>query len=583
MRTTLKDLIRLLKLTRPYAGTYSVAIAALVAGSAAFLFIPPQLGRVIASLQSVAEGHSSRAAIGAVVACAALLAFHGVAALVYTFLVSFVSERIVNDLRARFFDNLVNQRLDRHPPKALGQVASEFASDLSLVQDGLSTTLIDTIRHALVTAGAFTALFLIDFKMTVIALAGVGAVAGVLLLFIRRATASIMAVQQWRAKVMALLLEAAANAYIIQAYGRTTYMSARFASWLNGMFSRVWRQMLLMACMSPVCLVLFAAVMTAMAAYSMQQLRSAHLTIPMLISYFTFAAVLVASVSQVGYLAGRLRQAGAILARHERMLSLSAGPAGGGRLLIPRVQVVRNLKLRPYGFDVRNVTFAYPGQVSPAVSDVSFTVPPGKVTAIVGESGAGKSTVAAMLCGLYQPQHGSIRVIGQDGGSTCLEPSALGQQIAIVPQEPFLFAGTILENITFGRENITESHARNAAGAARIHDFIMALPGGYSAHINEAGKNLSRGQRQRLAIARALVGNPSVIILDEATASLDVVSERAIKAVIDHLRERVTFVIIAHQGALLSGADCRIVLRCGAVRPEGDPAALPVESGGVLC
>ena len=164
-----------------------------------------------------------------------------------------------------------------------------------------------------------------------------------------------------------------------------------------------------------------------------------------------------------------------------------------------------------------------------------------------------------------------------------MDPSSMGFEIAMVPQEPFLFAGTILENITFGREGITEAQARRAADAARIHDYIAALPEGYHTNLDEAGKNLSRGQRQRIAIARALVGEPKAIILDEATASLDVVSERAIKAVIDELRGRVTFVIIAHQGALLSNVDNCVTLHCGKVVSNGTAMAFEVEAGGVLC
>jgi ATP-binding cassette subfamily B protein len=537
------------------------------------------LGALVAALQSVEAGKSGKAAVDAAMLGAAMLALNGIASLVYTFLTALTSERIVNQLRARFFSSLVSQRLDEHPPKALGQVASEFASDLSLVQDGLSTTLIDCIRHSLVTIGAFVALFLINFKMTLLALVGVGGVAAVILLFIRWSTKSIMAIQQWRAKVMSLLLEAASNAYIIQAYGRAGYMSSRFNSRLNEMYSRVWRQMLMMACMNPVCLVLFAAVMTGLGLYGMQQLREAHLTIAMLISYFTFAALMVASMSQVGYLGGRLRQAGAILAKHQRMLAAPAiAPPAKQQIATARKADVPR---EAFGFEVSNVSFTYPGKDAPAVSDVSFCVPPGMVTAIVGESGSGKSTMAAMLCGLYQPQYGTIRLL--EAADAEMDPSMMSSQIAMVPQEPFLFAGTILENITFGRDNITEAQAQRAADAARIHDFITTLPEGYNTRLDEAGKNLSRGQRQRIAIARALVGKPSVIIMDEATASLDVVSERAIKAVIDDLRGRVTFVIIAHQGALLSNVDYCVVLRCGTVQSKGRPAALAVEAGGVLC
>jgi len=578
----MKDLLRLLRLTRGHREIYAVAAVALAVGSLAFLFVPPLLGRFLAALPDAAAGRSGRH-ISYAMGIAAMLILNGAASLVYTFLVSWVAERIVNELRSGFFRNLVNQRLDERPPKALGQVASEFASDLSLVQDGLSVTLTECIRHALVTVGAFVALFWIDLKLTVLAVIGVGGVAAAAIVLIHRMTASIVAIQQCRGKVMTLLLEAAANAYIIQAYGRGSYMSTRFRSWLNEMFTRVRRQMLLMACINPVCLALFSGVMAGLAIYGTGQLRGGRLTIPMLISYFTFVALLVASVSQVGYLTGRLRQAGAMLAKHEHMLSsASVVPAGEPRGAF-REPIGCDALREPYGFALRGVAFAYPGTDSAVVSDLSFDIPAGKVTAIVGESGAGKSTVASLICGLYRPKQGWVEVLGADGAPTGLRPEELGARIAIVPQEPFLFAGTILENITFGRESINEAQAQQAAAAARIHDYILGLPGGYYAGIEEAGKNLSRGQRQRLAIARALAGNPSVIVMDEATASLDVVSERAIKAVVDDLRGSVTFIIIAHQGAMLSGVDHCIALSRGTLQPEGTVAAVPIEAGGLLC
>jgi ATP-binding cassette subfamily B protein len=572
-----KELTALLKLTRAHTGTYFTATVALIVGSVAFLFIPSQLGRLVASLQPIANGGSAADAANAVFLCAGLLALHGLASLVYTFLVSLVSEQIVNDLRQRFFCNLLGQRLDKQPPKALGVVASEFSSDLSLVQNGLSTTLTECIRHGLVTLGATAALFLIHFKMTLVALVGIGCVAGVVILFIRRATASMLSVQRYRGKVMALLLEGAANAYIIQAYGRTGWMSDRFAVYLKETFGRIWRQLLLMAAMNPVCLAVFAVVMAALGMYGMQELRSAHLSLAQLISYFTFAALMVASVSQVGHLTTRLRQAGALVSKHEHMLAEPATPAATCQ---PAPALPSSIR-RPYGFAVNNVSFSYPGKESPAVSHASFAIPAGKITAIVGESGSGKSTVAAMLCGLYEPQRGSIQLLDRDG--VLVHAGEAEKQIAIVPQEPFLFAGTVYENISFGREEISATDARSAATAARIHDFITSLPAGYETQLEEAGRNLSRGQRQRIAIARALAGRPSVMILDEATASLDVVSERAINALIHDLRGSVTFIIIAHQGALLSDVDHRVVLRSGEVISEGQPSESEAAVSEVLC
>jgi ATP-binding cassette subfamily B protein len=583
------DIINLLKLTRAHRAAYSVAVAGVIVVSGSYLVIPSQFGRLMASLHNVATGHQDAAARNSVLAIAGLLALQALGAFVHGFLVSSASEQIVNELRARFFRNLVSQRLDERPSKALGEIASGFSSDLSLVQDGLSTTLLDCTRDILVTLGSFAGLLVIHFKMTLIAVLGVGIVAAVIALFIRKATAAVLSIQQYRAKVLTLLLEGAANAYIIQAYAREHYMNARFMSWLDGMYARVRRYLLLVACMNPVCLVVFSGVMAVLAMYGVHELVSARLSVAQLVSYFTFAVIMIASISHLGYLIGRLRQAGAILAKHEQMLAEvladvdeDADEDVDERVASPE-QPAGQAPKRLCGFMLENVTFTYPGKEFPAISNVSLTILPGQVTAIVGESGAGKSTVAAMLCGVYQPQGGTIRRIERDGTHSDLPPMVTARELAIVPQEPFMFADTILENITFGRDEVTPEEARRAAVSARIHDFIMSLPDGYETRIEENGKNLSRGQRQRLAIARALAGRPRVVILDEATASLDVVSERAIKALIDDLRGSMTFVIIAHQGALLAGVDRLIVLRCGEIVFEGQPSVSEKAMDGVLC
>ena len=200
--------------------------------------------------------------------------------------------------------------------------------------------------------------------------------------------------------------------------------------------------------------------------------ETAALNVPLLISYFTFAAVLVASVSQVGYLSGRLRQAGAMVAKHERMLARPQPPRSGEAATAGSMESLP----RPLGFDVRSVSFTYPGMEAPSVSDASFVVPPGKVTAIVGESGGGKSTLAAMLCGIYRPQSGAVEVLDRGGESTGRAPADFGPQIAIVPQEPFLFAGTVMENIAFGREEIPESQLRQAARLGAHTRFHHGAP-----------------------------------------------------------------------------------------------------------
>lgn len=571
----MKELVSLLKLTRTQLRTYCIAFVALTVGTGTMLFVPPLFGRVLNSFQTLAEGKDAPTARHSLLLIAGLVSLDALATVAYTFLVALASERVINELRARFFRNLLSQPLDERSPKHLGQIASEFASDLALVQDGFSSTLLNFLRHGMFAVGGLCALLYIDLRLTLVAFLGVGVFGGVIVFFIKQANQAILSIQHYRAKVMSLLLEGASNAYIIQAYARTAYLSRRFDEWLGETFRRVRTFLLVASCISPVSLMLFALVMTAVAFYGIRELRTDDITVAQLVTYFSYAIVLVLSASQVGYLGGRLRQASLMLAKHEDML-VCAGErdiAAGANNLAPRIASGEQ-----YGFIAQNVTFRYPGKGSPVLTDVSFTISPGCLNAIVGESGAGKSTIAALLCGLYRAQSGFLRLTARNGTPIDAGPGDFRQGIALVPQDPFLFAASITENITFGREGISEAQVRQAAMAARIHDFIMTLSDGYRTVIQEGGKNLSRGQRQRISIARALVSRPSIMILDEATASLDAISERAIQALIEDLRGRVTFVVIAHQGALLSNVDHLIALQLGEVLFEGHPSQIDTNS-----
>ncbi len=567
----LGSVLRLLALAHPHWRTYMVVLLALALETGCFLLLPGRIGELVAALSRMRSAPVSTELFRPASAIAGLLILQALFAAVESYFVSRTSEHIVNGLRVSFFRNLISRALDESSPKQLGRIASEFSSDLLVIQGGLSETLINFLRHGLFTVGAVTALFLVDFRMTAVSLAGVGIVALVILAFIKFATKAVVSVQEYRARTVALLLESASNAYVIQAYGRIGYMSSRFVERLEQTFERVKRQLLIIALMNPVTLVVFAVIVYWTLSHGMAAVRDGRLSVAALVAYLTYALVLVVSVSMFGHLGGRLHQSGALLEKHAQVLSPGKitptirgdwlfGPSGGD-LPAHRKPAI--------GYTLKNVSFSYPGAEQEALVNVSFDVPAGRVTAIIGESGAGKSTVAGLLCGVYCPSSGSVGFVDAEGAAV-LPPSR--HDLAVVPQEPFLFSGTVFENIAFGREGLSSSDVESAARKAQIHDHIRDLPGRYRAGVEEGGRNFSRGQQQRLALARALVARPRLLILDEATASVDVVTERAIKATVQALRGETTIIIIAHQGELLADIDHLVVLDCGRLVHAGAPS-----------
>lgn len=228
--------------------------------------------------------------------------------------------------------------------------------------------------------------------------------------------------------------------------------------------------------------------------------------------------------------------------------------------------------------EFRNITFAY-GTNEPVLRKLSFTAEGGKTTALVGPSGAGKSTVITLVPRFYDPAEGEILIDGQNIAD--VTKSSLRQHLAYVSQQPYLFEGTIRDNIRYGRPEATDAEIEDAARLANAHDFILAQPQGYDTPVGENGVTLSGGQRQRLSIARALVRNAPILLLDEATSALDTESEAAVQQALDAAMAGRTVIVIAHRLSTVVNADKIIVMQGGQAVEEGTHESLAQQPGGL--
>lgn len=548
------DIAELARLARPFRTQYLAATVLLVAATACILILPQRVSEFLTLLPAYRE-HADLGALRAIGVQILVLAL-AQAALValYTYIISIVSERVGMELRARFFDRLVGQTLADDGGEQAGAKASEFISDLATIQSAYGDSALSFVRHLLFTLGALAAMFTTDVRMAVTTLLGTAIVAAVIGIFVASLSRSFVRMQAERARVVASLLEAAGNRYVIQAFRKESYFQGLFGQTLDRAFRIVRRYQRISVLINPVAFVILSMAVSAIVFVGIEEVAAGRMEGSEIVAFLTYALILVAAISQAGMTSGQLRQALMMYRKHKRMLVDSS---------VIRVEhpgaPVRPGDAPP-AFQFEGVTFRYPGSSAPALQDVSFSVPAGQTTALIGESGSGKSTIAAILLGLLDPRAGFVRR-GDDAQAS----------IAIVPQNPFLFRATIADNIRFGRPEIGDEAIRRSARTAQIDDHIALLPNRYQHMLSEDGDNLSRGQQQRIALARALAGQPGTLVLDEATASLDVVSERAIAVALGALRGRTTIVVIAHQGSLMDDVDHLVVLKAGRVIYEGSP------------
>jgi subfamily B ATP-binding cassette protein MsbA len=287
-----------------------------------------------------------------------------------------------------------------------------------------------------------------------------------------------------------------------------------------------------------------------------------------LFAFVLFAGILIGPFSSAARVFAQIREAQGATARVFEILDTQ-----------PDIRDVPNaVPLPPVSGSVAavHVGFAYDPR-QPVLTDVSFEAKPGEVVAIVGPTGAGKTTMMNLLHRFYDPTDGWITVDGIDLRQVRLD--SWYRQIALVPQETILFGGTILDNIRYGNQDATDDAVSEASRAAHAHEFIMSFPDQYRTLVGEKGMNLSGGQRQRIAIARALLKNPRVLLLDEATSALDTESERLVQEALEQLMKGRTTFVIAHRLTTIQGADRILVMDKGRVVEAGTHSQLMTRQG----
>ncbi|HEX8009863.1 MAG TPA: ABC transporter transmembrane domain-containing protein [Casimicrobiaceae bacterium] len=547
----------------PYRSRFVVAGIALVVAAGSALAIGQGLKLVIDRGFAAAD---PRALDQALVALLGVIAVMAVATYVRFYNVSWIGERVTADLRQRVFDHLLTLSPGFFEITRTGEVISRLTNDATMLETVIGSSLSLALRNIVLGVGALVLLMLTSLKLTLLVLAGLPAVLLPIILFGRRVRRLARASQDRVADTGAYVDEAIHEVRTVQAYAHEPEDRRAYAGRVEAAFGagvrRIRQRALLIAA---VIFLVFGAVGIVLWMGG-HDVLAGRLSAGQLSAFVFYAVIVATSIGAVSEVAGDLQRAAGATERLMELLDttsdIAAPPDPVPLPEPPRATVA-----------LEQVTFAYPSRPNdPALRALSLRVTAGERVALVGPSGAGKTTVFQLLLRFYDPQAGRVLIDGVDVKRA--DPRAVRGRIAVVPQEPVIFAASVWENVRYGRLDATDAEVRDACEAAYATEFLERLPQGFDSELGERGVKLSGGQRQRLAIARAVLSRRPILLLDEATSALDAESERMVQLALDRLMAGRTTLIIAHRLATVVGADRIIVLDGGVAIAEGTHASL---------
>ncbi|MEX2527700.1 MAG: ABC transporter transmembrane domain-containing protein [Gemmatimonadota bacterium] len=477
-----------------------------------------------------------------------------------SYLTASVSERVVAGLRKDLFSHLVHQPPGYFTGRRVGELSSRLASDTGLVQGVLRFGVPELVRQLLFLVGALVLVTITHPRLTLVTFTTIPVAALVGWLLGRRVRRISTRIQDRLAAAVARGEQVFTQIRTVQSFTREGWEEERFNQEVNATQDQgLERAMARASLTGAVTLAAFGAVVLVLWEGGRLVLAGA-LTPGTLVAFLLYAVTIAGAISSLAGFWGNLQEA-AGAARN--ILDLLDDPL---EMEDPSDPLPLPTPLRGR-VKYEGVSFRYGPELPLVLHGANVELEPGERVALVGSSGAGKSTLASLLPRFFDPEEGRILLDGVDIRS--LSRRDLRSVIGLVPQEPMLFAGTVAENLEYGRAGATLEEMEEAARAAHAHDFIQALPHGYSQAVGERGVTLSAGQRQRLAIARIILKRARILILDEASSSLDAESERLVQDALDRLMVGRTTLVIAHRLSTVLQADRILVLGGGMIQDQG--------------
>ncbi|MBY5945695.1 ABC transporter ATP-binding protein/permease [Photobacterium rosenbergii] len=566
-RKSLSILLELVKFVQPYRGRVLAALVALVFTASLTLSV----GHGVRIL--IDEGFSQQStselanAIQFILVVTVLIS---IGTFFRFYLVSSVGERVSADIRLAVFNHVITLHPSYFETNGSGEIMSRLTTDTTLLQSIIGSSFSMAMRSALMCVGAIIMLFATNIKLTLIVLASVPFVLVPILIYGRRVRALSRKSQDSMADVGSYAGEAIEHIKTVQSYSHEQQERASFADEVEKAFDigrqRVKQRAILI---SGVIVIVFSAI-AGMLWVGGSDVINGVMSAGDLGAFVFYAIMVASSLATISEVMGELQRAAGATERLVELLHVDS------HIVAPSQNTASTQSLAAeVVFD--DVTFSYPSRPDQAaIKHLQLTAEEGKVLALVGPSGAGKTTLFELLQRFYDPQLGKVTLGGVDIRQ--FEPGELRQQMALVPQQPALFSHDVFHNIRYGNPEATDEQVVEAAKKAHAHEFIQNLPDGYNSFLGERGVRLSGGQRQRIAIARAILKDPKILLLDEATSALDSESEYHVQLALEELMRGRTTLIIAHRLSTIQHADQIAVFDQGRLVDIGDHSSLMLSS-----